>query len=182
MAHAAVIAIIGGSGLYDLEGLTDQRWAWVDSPFGAPSDELLFGKLGDVQVVFWPRHGRSRWLGAVRPRGADRPALGADRLAVRCAVRLAVVREARRCAGGVLAAARPRAPDPAARDQLSGEHRCAEAGRCDVGAVGERGGVTAAGPAARDVRARGSVHRPHAARAEDVLHDWVRGACVDGAP
>jgi 5'-methylthioadenosine phosphorylase len=58
MAHASVIGIVGGTGLYDLEGLTDQRWARVDSPFGAPSDELLFGSLGDVQVVFLPRHGR----------------------------------------------------------------------------------------------------------------------------
>ena len=53
-----VIGIVGGSGLYDLDGLTDQRWVRVDSPFGAPSDELLFGRLGAHQVVFLPRHGR----------------------------------------------------------------------------------------------------------------------------
>jgi len=58
MADANVIGIVGGTGLYDLEGLTDQRWTRIDSPFGAPSDELLFGRLGDVQVVFLPRHGR----------------------------------------------------------------------------------------------------------------------------
>src|SRR4029079_7425837 len=58
MAQATVIGIVGGTGLYDLEGLTDQRWTRVDSPFGAPSDDLLFGKLGDIQVVFLPRHGR----------------------------------------------------------------------------------------------------------------------------
>lgn len=58
MSHARVIGIVGGTGLYDLEGLTDQRWTRVDSPFGAPSDELLFGRLGDHRVVFLPRHGR----------------------------------------------------------------------------------------------------------------------------
>jgi 5'-methylthioadenosine phosphorylase len=58
MTHASVIGIVGGTGLYDLEGLTDQRWTRVESPFGAPSDELLFGHLGDVQIVFLPRHGR----------------------------------------------------------------------------------------------------------------------------
>src|SRR5512144_1841006 len=58
MSHASVIGIIGGTGLYDLEGLTEQRWTRVDSPFGAPSDELLFGRLGDQPIVFLPRHGR----------------------------------------------------------------------------------------------------------------------------
>ena len=58
MSHPRVIGIVGGTGLYDLEGLTDQRWTRVDSPFGAPSDELLFGRLGDQEVVFLPRHGR----------------------------------------------------------------------------------------------------------------------------
>src|SRR6185436_8489004 len=38
--------------------LTDQRWVRVDSPFGTPSDELLFGTLGDQRIVFLPRHGR----------------------------------------------------------------------------------------------------------------------------
>ena len=52
------IGIVGGSGLYELDGLTDQRWQRVDSPFGAPSDELLFGTLGEHRIVFLPRHGR----------------------------------------------------------------------------------------------------------------------------
>ncbi|HEU0034393.1 MAG TPA: S-methyl-5'-thioadenosine phosphorylase [Kofleriaceae bacterium] len=52
------IGIVGGTGLYDLEALTDRAWRKVSSPFGEPSDELLFGKLGDQQVVFLPRHGR----------------------------------------------------------------------------------------------------------------------------
>jgi 5'-methylthioadenosine phosphorylase len=58
MSNERVIGIVGGTGLYDLEGLTEQRWTHVDSPFGAPSDELLFGRLGDQAVVFLPRHGR----------------------------------------------------------------------------------------------------------------------------
>jgi len=54
----SVIGIVGGTGLYNLDGLTETHWRKVDSPFGAPSDELLFGKLGQQQVVFLPRHGR----------------------------------------------------------------------------------------------------------------------------
>jgi 5'-methylthioadenosine phosphorylase len=53
-----VLGIVGGTGLYDLDGLTEQRWARVESPFGTPSDELLFGRLGAQEVVFLPRHGR----------------------------------------------------------------------------------------------------------------------------
>jgi len=53
-----VFGIIGGSGLYDIEGLTNKRWIKVDSPFGEPSDELLFGELDDFRLVFLPRHGR----------------------------------------------------------------------------------------------------------------------------
>ncbi len=56
------IGIIGGSGLYQIEGLTDVEWRHVWSPFGDPSDELCFGRLGDVQVVFLPRHGRGHTL------------------------------------------------------------------------------------------------------------------------
>ncbi len=58
MSSSNVIGIVGGTGLYDLDGLTNQRWARVESPFGAPSDELLFGELGEHRVVFLPRHGR----------------------------------------------------------------------------------------------------------------------------
>ena len=54
----SVIGIVGGTGLYDLDGLTEQQWVRVDSPFGTPSDELLFGRLGDQRIVFLPRHGR----------------------------------------------------------------------------------------------------------------------------
>jgi len=54
----SVIGIVGGTGLYELDGLTDKKWQRVDSPFGRPSDELLFGRLGEHQIVFLPRHGR----------------------------------------------------------------------------------------------------------------------------
>jgi 5'-methylthioadenosine phosphorylase len=55
---SSVIGILGGSGLYQIDGLTDVGWRRVASPFGEPSDELCFGMLGDTQVVFLPRHGR----------------------------------------------------------------------------------------------------------------------------
>jgi 5'-methylthioadenosine phosphorylase len=53
-----VIGIIGGSGLYDVAGLENKAWRRVHTPWGEPSDELLFGTLGGVQCVFLPRHGR----------------------------------------------------------------------------------------------------------------------------
>ncbi len=56
--RAPVIGIIGGSGVYDIEGLTNKRWERVHSPFGETSDELLFGELEGQQMVFLPRHGR----------------------------------------------------------------------------------------------------------------------------
>lgn len=52
------IGIIGGSGLYHIEGFTQQKWVKVKTPFGAPSDEFLTGKLAGREVVFLPRHGR----------------------------------------------------------------------------------------------------------------------------
>lgn len=52
------IGIIGGSGLYALSGLQDTRWVAVDTPWGAPSDEVLLGTLGGVGLAFLPRHGR----------------------------------------------------------------------------------------------------------------------------
>jgi 5'-methylthioadenosine phosphorylase len=53
-----VIGVIGGSGLYDIDGLVDVSWRRVESPFGPTSDEFCFGTLGGVAVVFVPRHGR----------------------------------------------------------------------------------------------------------------------------
>ena len=60
MAHR--IGIIGGSGLYDIEGLENQSWSKVDTPFGSPSDELLTGTLAGREVVFLPRHARGHGL------------------------------------------------------------------------------------------------------------------------
>lgn len=53
-----MLAVIGGSGVYNIEGLTNTRWVKVDSPFGAPSDELLMGELNGQPLAFLPRHGR----------------------------------------------------------------------------------------------------------------------------
>lgn len=53
-----VIGLIGGSGLYDIEGLEEKEWREVDTDWGRPSDALLFGLFGDVRCVFLPRHGR----------------------------------------------------------------------------------------------------------------------------
>jgi 5'-methylthioadenosine phosphorylase len=52
------LAIIGGSGVYDIDGLEHARWERVKSPWGEPSDELLFGRLAGVDMIFLPRHGR----------------------------------------------------------------------------------------------------------------------------
>jgi 5'-methylthioadenosine phosphorylase len=52
------IGVIGGSGVYDIEGLTHKRWERVHSPFGDASDELLLGELDGQRMVFLPRHGR----------------------------------------------------------------------------------------------------------------------------
>lgn len=52
------IGIIGGSGLYSIEGLANQRWVSVKTPFGSPSDQLLHGELHGREVVFLPRHAR----------------------------------------------------------------------------------------------------------------------------
>ena len=53
-----VIGLIGGSGLYDIDGLEEREWRRVHTPWGEPSDELLFGRLDGVRCVFLPRHGR----------------------------------------------------------------------------------------------------------------------------
>lgn len=52
------LGIIGGSGLYEIEGLNDQKWQQVSSPFGTPSDSFMIGKLNGVEIAFLPRHGR----------------------------------------------------------------------------------------------------------------------------
>jgi len=57
-----VIGVMGGSGVYDIEGLQDAQWQKIDSPFGAPSDDLLCGTLDGIKMVFLPRHGRGHSL------------------------------------------------------------------------------------------------------------------------
>ena len=53
-----VVGVIGGSGLYEMEGLKDVNSQKVSTPFGDPSDEYVTGMLGDVKMIFLPRHGR----------------------------------------------------------------------------------------------------------------------------
>src|SRR6201996_5327454 len=57
-----VIGIIGGAGLYDIDGVEGKGWQQGETPWGTPSDALLFGRLGDVRCVFLPRHGRGHPL------------------------------------------------------------------------------------------------------------------------
>ncbi len=54
----ATLAFIGGSGLYDLDGLSNRCEVTIDTPFGPPSDEIVLGKIGGTNVAFLPRHGR----------------------------------------------------------------------------------------------------------------------------
>jgi 5'-methylthioadenosine phosphorylase len=58
----ASLGVIGGSGLYQMEGLTDVREVRVETPFGDPSDAITIGRLGDVSMAFLPRHGRGHRL------------------------------------------------------------------------------------------------------------------------
>ena len=57
-----VIGVIGGSGLYDLDGLANRKTLKLDSPWGAPSDSLVTGELESVRLVFLPRHGQGHRL------------------------------------------------------------------------------------------------------------------------
>ncbi|MGH7069680.1 MAG: S-methyl-5'-thioadenosine phosphorylase [Acetobacteraceae bacterium] len=57
-----LVGIIGGSGLYDIEGLEEKRWQRVHTPWGSPSDALLFGRLAGKRCVFLARHGRGHML------------------------------------------------------------------------------------------------------------------------
>ena len=56
--QGAKVAVIGGSGLYEMDGLTDVDFVNVDTPFGKPSDSIVLGTLEGVRVAFLPRHGR----------------------------------------------------------------------------------------------------------------------------
>jgi 5'-methylthioadenosine phosphorylase len=53
-----MIAVIGGSGIYDIDGLADATWQTVETPWGDPSDQILTGMLDGVKMAFLPRHGR----------------------------------------------------------------------------------------------------------------------------
>jgi 5'-methylthioadenosine phosphorylase len=58
-AHPSpTIGVIGGSGVYEIDGLHDSRWEKVESPFGSPSDEILVGEIANSRFAFLPRHGR----------------------------------------------------------------------------------------------------------------------------
>ncbi len=57
-----VLGIIGGSGIYEIDGIENGQWIPVESTFGNPSDELLVGTVQDLKVVFLPRHGRGHKL------------------------------------------------------------------------------------------------------------------------
>ena len=58
----ARIGVIGGTGLYDIEGLTDVKEVNAETPFGKPSDTIVVGKLGGVGIAFLPRHGRGHTI------------------------------------------------------------------------------------------------------------------------
>jgi 5'-methylthioadenosine phosphorylase len=62
VAKRETIGVIGGSGLYEIAGLTSVRRVAIDTPFGAPSDDYLVGDLGETELVFLPRHGRRHRL------------------------------------------------------------------------------------------------------------------------
>ena len=55
---STVLGVLGGSGVYEIDGLEDAEWVTVDTPWGAPSDQLLCGRMNGLEVVFLPRHGR----------------------------------------------------------------------------------------------------------------------------
>jgi 5'-methylthioadenosine phosphorylase len=57
-----VVGVLGGSGLYEIDGLQDRRWVEIASPWGEPSDAVLHGRIGAVELRFLPRHGRGHRL------------------------------------------------------------------------------------------------------------------------
>jgi 5'-methylthioadenosine phosphorylase len=57
-----ILGVIGGSGVYDIDGLENARWETVESSFGTPSDQVLRGTLDGLEMVFLPRHGRGHVL------------------------------------------------------------------------------------------------------------------------
>jgi 5'-methylthioadenosine phosphorylase len=63
MSEAPVVGVIGGSGLYAIEGIEDVEEIELSTPFGAPSDAYVQGRLGATRMVFLPRHGRGHRIG-----------------------------------------------------------------------------------------------------------------------
>ena len=57
-----VLGVLGGSGLYDLDGLENPQWVSIDTPWGAPSDDILFAEMDGIKLRFLPRHGRAHAL------------------------------------------------------------------------------------------------------------------------
>jgi 5'-methylthioadenosine phosphorylase len=57
-AGRPVLGVLGGSGVYEIETLRNAHWEKIESPFGAPSDQLFLGEIEDFRLVFLPRHGR----------------------------------------------------------------------------------------------------------------------------
>ena len=57
-----LLAFIGGSGIYQIEDLKNQKWINVKTPYGAPSDKILSGTINNTKVLFLPRHGRNHIL------------------------------------------------------------------------------------------------------------------------
>ena len=62
MSRHPRLAVIGGSGLYAMEGLEDVEELWISTPFGPPSDSITVGRLDDTEIAFLPRHGRGHVL------------------------------------------------------------------------------------------------------------------------
>jgi len=57
-----VLGVIGGSGLYEIEGLENPEWISIETPWGMPSDDILFAELDGINLRFLPRHGRGHPL------------------------------------------------------------------------------------------------------------------------
>ena len=57
-AQRPMIGVIGGSGVYQIDGLEGASWVKVKTPWGKPSDQILVGRLGGLPMAFLPRHGR----------------------------------------------------------------------------------------------------------------------------
>ena len=88
MVTEAKVAVIGGSGLYDLEGLTDIQEVNSETPYGTPSDTIVLGTLAGIRVAFLPRHGKGhRFNPTVIPVRANiyaLKALGVERVVGSC--------------------------------------------------------------------------------------------------